>query len=143
MLISLLQMQRHGFISPVIPSSKVVRYRYQICIQRHRMTSRKSLLTSLNVKNTLIEKQQREMTHKRDIELIHSNPSSSVNKRRKSKQITLPSTSSQTLSLIAKWTTHGDWCVFRIGYSAEQTQRPLVPGCFSCYTKFVEKVSYV
>ena len=45
-----------------------------------------------------IDKQHREMTRKRDIDLIHSNPSSPVNKRRKSKQITLPFTSSQTLS---------------------------------------------
>ncbi len=46
-----------------------------------------------------MEKQQRQMTRKRGLELMQSNNlSSPVNKRRKSKQITLPFTSSQTLS---------------------------------------------
>ena len=45
------------------------------------------------------EKHQREMTRKRGMELMNGDPSSPVNvKRRKSKQITLPFASSQTLS---------------------------------------------
>ena len=79
------------------------------------------------------------MTRKRGLELMQS----PVNKRRKSKQITLPFKSSQTLPDREVDDTWGLACFGLDIPPNKLNQRPLVQGCFSCYTKFVEKVSYL